>query len=70
MNIRKIYKELKELRERMVDPTEQQLKEYYEARNYLGAQVLRYEDTSNRMYELMRKIIRKKLTGFKVGGTK
>ena len=61
MNIRNIYKELKELRARMIDPTEEQLKQYYEARNYVGAQVLRYEDTSNRMADVLRRIVRKKL---------
>lgn len=61
MNIRKIYNELKALRARMVDPTEEQLKKYYEARNYVGAQVLRYEDTSNRMADVLRRIVQKKL---------
>lgn len=61
MNIRKIYNELKALRARMDEPTEEQLKKYYEARNYVGAQVLRYEDTSNRMADVLRRIIWKKL---------
>ena len=61
MNIRKIYNELKALRARMDDPTEEQLKKYYEARNYVGAQVLRYEDTSNNIANTLRRIVQKKL---------
>ena len=60
MNIRNIYNELKELRTRMVDPTEDQLKRYYEARNYVGAQVLRYEDVSGKMYDVLRRLVSKK----------
>ena len=44
MNLRKTYKEFKDLRKRMIDPTEEQLKDYYNAVNFLGVTILKYED--------------------------
>lgn len=44
MNIRKTYMEIKNLRKHMVNPTEQELKDYYEARNNFGLILLKYED--------------------------
>lgn len=45
MNLRKTFRELKELRKHMVNPTEKQLKDYYEARNYIGVMALKREDS-------------------------
>lgn len=44
MNLRKTFRELKELRKHMVNPSEKQLKDYYEARNYIGVMALKRED--------------------------
>ena len=44
MNLRKTFRELKELRKHMVNPTEKQLKDYYEARNYIGVMALKREN--------------------------
>lgn len=44
MNLRKTFRELRELRKHMVNPSEKQLKDYYEARNYIGVMALKRED--------------------------
>ena len=43
MNLRKTFRELKELRKHMDNPSEKQLKDYYEARNYVGVMALKNE---------------------------
>ena len=60
MKTRKIYKELKELRKHMVDPTEEQLKDYYEARNYIGCMVIQQETAIRKeMIKIMVKKVNK-----------